>query len=105
MGLKALITQLFWTAVRRDKLAAMVDEQAIQLLKKLEREAAYQQARDLQRAAQTEGDHQTARFFARVAICIADLTGRQIGPVDRSDPSPRYGRARRQINGQRTRRV
>lgn len=45
-------------------------------------EAAYRQARDLARLARQRGELGGAKLYARVAIQIAAITGRRIGPRD-----------------------
>jgi hypothetical protein len=64
-------------------------------------EAAYQTARDLMRLARDRGDHETAMLYMRVAIRIAEITGRAIGKAI----SPRYGQPTRVIEGDRTKRI
>lgn len=64
-------------------------------------EAAYQTARDLMRLARDRGDHEMATLYTRVAIRIAEITGRAIG----KGVSPRYSQPTRVIEGDRTRRI
>ena len=83
---------------------AIVDAEAISLIRaSADDEAAYQTARKLMRMARDEGDRQATTLYARVAVRIADVTGRRIGS-DR-DVGERYGEPTREIDGERTRRL
>ncbi len=80
----------------------IVDTEAVSLLRSATNdEAAYQTARDLMRLARDRGDHETATLYTRVAIRIAEITGRAIG----KGVSPRYGQPTRVIEGDRTKRI
>jgi hypothetical protein len=80
---------------------AVVDAEAISLIRSAaDDEAAYQTARQVMRAARERGDRESARLYARVAVRIADVTGRQIGS-DR-DVGGRYQDPTRVIEGERT---
>jgi hypothetical protein len=91
--------------VRRHRAwEAVVDTEAISLIRANDTgEAAYQQARDVSRLAREQGDRDGARLYARVAMRIADVTGRTIGPVDGGQQ--RYSEPTREIDGERTRPV
>lgn len=81
---------------------AVVDAEAISLIRAHDtHEAAYKQARAVSRLARERGDRDGARLYARVATRIAAVTGRRIGPVERGEE--RYGKATREIDGERTR--
>ncbi len=92
----------FLSMISRRNVAELIDEQAITLTEQYERELAYQSARLLQRKAHCERDLRTALFLNMVAVRVADITGRHIGPIERDSSASRYGRARRRINGRRT---
>jgi hypothetical protein len=80
----------------------IVDTETVSLLRSAtNNEAAYQTARDLMRLARDRGDHETAMLYTRVAIRIAEITGRAIG----KGVSPRYGQPTRVIEGDRTKRI
>jgi hypothetical protein len=80
----------------------IVDTETISLLRSATNdEAAYQTARDLMRLARDRGDHEMATLYTRVAVRIAEITGRAIG----KGISPRYGQPTRVIEGDRTKRI
>ncbi len=80
---------------------AIIDAEAISLIRSAaDDEAAYQTARQLMRMARDRGDRQATQLYARVAVRIADVTGRRIGP--NRDVGERYGPPTRQIEGERT---
>jgi hypothetical protein len=82
---------------------AVVDSEAISLIRSAaDDEAAYQQARQVMRLARERGDVESARLYARVAVRIAEVTGRQIGQA--SDVGARYQEPTRELDGERTRR-
>lgn len=81
---------------------ALIDVEAISLLRSSpDAESAYQTARNLMRLAREQGDKKATSLYAKVAVRIAALSGRKIGPVDHGEH--RYGEATRQIDGERTR--
>ena len=45
-------------------------------------EQAYSLARKAARVARDKKDHKQARHYAHLALLIADLTGREIGPAN-----------------------
>lgn len=80
----------------------VVDTETVSLLRSATNdEAAYQTARDLMRLARDRGDNEIATLYTRVAIRIAEITGRAIG----KGVSPRYGQPTRVIEGDRTKRI
>jgi len=90
----------FIGTIRRRR--ALIDAEAISLLRSSpDAESAYQTARDLMRLAREHGDKKATRLYAKVAVRIASLTGRKIGPVDHGER--RYSESRRQSDGERTR--
>jgi hypothetical protein len=79
----------------------VVDVEAISLIRTSENdEAAYQTARAVMRLAREKHDRSTEQLFARIAVRIADVTGRQIGPS--REVGDRYQAPKRQIEGDRT---
>jgi hypothetical protein len=79
---------------------AIVDAEAIFLIRGHSTdEAAYQAARNVMRLARKGGDRESAQLYARVAMRIAALTGRQIGPSQ--DVGDRYQEPKRLIKGDR----
>jgi hypothetical protein len=79
----------------------VVDAEAISLIRaSTDDEAAYQTARDLMRLARDRADHRAETLYAKVAVRIADVTGRRIG---KGGPEPRYGIPSREIDGEVTR--
>lgn len=105
MGFLTWFSESFLRTIRWRELDVLVDQEAISLVETREKEDAYQTARALERARQTEGGWRMARFFAKVAVRVADLTGRRIGPVDTYGGESRYGPARRRVNNGRTERI
>lgn len=93
-----------WFARRRE-LERLIDEEAIALVEERDQEEAYQTARTLERTKRAEGDVRMGRYFAKVAVRVADLTGRQIGPIDAYGGQSRYGPPRRRIANGRTERM
>ena len=80
----------------------IVDGEAISLIRSSANdEAAYQTARRLMRMARERGDQETMTLYTRVALRIADVTGRAIG----KGVAPRYGQPTRVIEGDRTKRI
>ena len=80
----------------------IVDTETVSLLRSAANdEAAYQSARDLMRLARDRGYHEMATLYTRVAIRIAEITGRAIG----KGVSPRYGKPTRVVEGDRTKRI
>jgi hypothetical protein len=85
---------------RREELDEVIDAETIGLLGEADEEAAYQTARELMRLARERGDHSVERLYGKVAVRIAEITGRQIGPKayeDNRSISPK-----RRIEGGRT---
>ena len=80
---------------------AVVDAEAISLIRSAaDDEAAYRAAREIMRVAHERGDRESARLFARVAMRIAAVTGRQIGQS--RDVGERYQQPTLRIKGDRT---
>jgi hypothetical protein len=96
------VVSFFLSVTSRSNVIEMVDDQAIAFTEKYEREVAYQNARLLQRKARFERDLRAACFFTLVALRVADITGRHVGPIERGGNTARYGLPRRRINGRRT---
>lgn len=89
---------------RRRAREAVVDAEAVWLIRAHDTgEAAYQQARDVSRLAREQGDRDSAWLYARVAMRIADVTGRRIGPIDSGQQ--RYVEPTRKIDGEGTKPV
>ncbi len=100
---RSLVDMLPFMRLRRAQ-EAIVDAEAISLIRSAsDDEAAYQTARSLMRMAREQGDRQATTLYARVAVRIADVTGRRIGPG--RDVGERYGEPTREIDGERTRRL
>ena len=84
---------------------ALVEAEAIELVARHAPEEAYQLARSLMKFARSKDDDTMDAFYSKVALIVADLTGRNIGPIDTYAGQERYGPPRREIVGDRTRRV
>ncbi len=85
---------------RRKELDEVIDAETISLLSKADEEGAYQTARKLMRLARENGDRLSEKIYGKVAVRIAEVTGRRIGPKtyeDRRSISPT-----RRIEGCRT---
>jgi hypothetical protein len=81
--------------------ALFIDAEAISLIREArDNETAYQTARNLMRLARARGDREATALYSRVAVRIADVTGRRIG---KGGPEPRYGIPSREIDGEVTR--
>jgi len=93
-----------WFQLQRE-LERLIDEETISLVRSRDPEEAYQIARTLERKKRSDGDARMARYFAKVAMRVADLTGRTIGPVDGYSGQSRYGAPRRRITNGRTKRI
>lgn len=103
LSLRALLNLIPIIHRRRAREAA-VDAEALWLIRAHDTgEAAYQQARDVARLARERGDRDGAWLYARVAMRIADVTGRRIGPIDSGQQ--RYVEPTRKIDGERTKPV
>ena len=78
---------MMWIARRKTRLEA-IDAEAIALLAEAretdpsEHNAAYGQARDLMRLSRSKDDAELERFYAKVAVRIAAVIGRRIGPKE-----------------------
>ncbi len=79
---------------------ALVDAETISLIQAHDTdEMAYKAARGAARLAREQGDREAARHYARVAVRIAAVAGRVVGPLE---GSKRYGKPKREIIGDRT---